>query len=68
MRWLNAKLSIALPQEEYEKIKKHPEVKWGAVARQAVLQYLAEYENFLESNKPKQSSENEKLLSALHEP
>ena len=61
MRWLNAHLSIALPQEEYEKIKKYPEVKWGAVARKAVLKYLEEYEKFLETKD--QSSESEKTVN-----
>lgn len=45
-RWLNAKLSISLPEDEYQRIKKCPEIKWGAVARKAVISYLNEYENF----------------------
>jgi len=44
VRWLNAKLSISLPEDEYERIKKHPEIKWGAVARKAVIRYLNELE------------------------
>jgi hypothetical protein len=44
VRWLNANLTVALPEDEYERIKKHPEIKWGAVARKAVIQYLNDLE------------------------
>jgi hypothetical protein len=54
-RWLNAKLSISLPEDEYQRIKKYPEIKWGAIARKAVIQYVNEYEKF---QKAKQIPEN----------
>lgn len=43
-RWLNANLTVSLPEDEYERIKKHPEVKWGSVARKALIWYLEELE------------------------
>jgi hypothetical protein len=44
VRWINAHLTVGLPEDEYERIKRHPEIKWGAVARKAVIQYLNELE------------------------
>jgi len=44
VRWLNAHISVALPEDEYEKIKRHPEIKLGAVARKAVIWYANELE------------------------
>lgn len=44
VRWLNAHLTIPLPEDEYARIKKYPEIKWGAVARKAVIQYADELE------------------------
>jgi len=49
VRWLNAHISISLPEDEYKRIKKHPEIKWGAVARVAVLRYVAEIEKMKEN-------------------
>lgn len=43
-RWLNAHITIALPQDEYERIKSFPEIKWAVVARKAVIAYLLELE------------------------
>lgn len=59
-RWLDGKICIALPQDEYERIRKHPEIKWGAVARKAVIQYLEEYEKFLETKDQSKQSESDK--------
>jgi len=44
VKWLNAHVTIALPEDEYERIKKYPEIKWGAVARRLLIQYLNELE------------------------
>jgi len=44
VKWLNAHVTIALPEGEYERIKKYPEIKWGAVARRLLIQYLNELE------------------------
>jgi len=44
VRWLNAHLTISLPEDEYQRIKRHTEIKWGAVARKLVLQYLDDIE------------------------
>jgi len=49
VRWLNAHISVALPEDEYEKIKRHPEIKWGAVARKAVIWYANELEKMKDS-------------------
>jgi hypothetical protein len=43
-RWLNARISIPMPEDEFDRIKKYPEIKWGAVARKAVIQYLKDLE------------------------
>jgi hypothetical protein len=64
VRWLNAHLTIALPEDEYERIRKYPEIKWGAVARKAVIQYLNELEKsreMLEQSKQK----NEKNVQCI---
>jgi hypothetical protein len=56
MKWFNAHLGVALPQEEYLEIKKHPEIKWGAIARKAILEHLKnmkDYEEFLKSKESK---------------
>jgi len=61
VRWLNSHITIALPEDEYERIKKHPDIKWGAVGRRAVIQYLNELEKSRELlEKTKQIPENEK--------
>lgn len=61
VRWLNAHLTIEIPEEEYQRIKKYPDIKWGAIARKAMIQYLNKMEKFLEeANKPDQSIETAK--------
>jgi hypothetical protein len=50
VRWLNAHLGISLPEDEYERIKKHPEIKWGAIARKAVIAYVNELEKMKENS------------------
>jgi len=40
VKWLNSHVSIGVPEELYDRIKKHPEVKWAAVARAAIIKYL----------------------------
>jgi len=49
VRWLNAHLTVSLPEDEYERIKKFPEIKWGAVARRLLIQYLNELEKMRET-------------------
>jgi hypothetical protein len=44
VRWLTANLTVSLPEDEHDRIKKHPEIKWGAVARKFLIQYLNELE------------------------
>jgi hypothetical protein len=44
VRWFNEHLTIPLPHDEFVRIKSHPEIKWGQVARKAVIQFLNEYE------------------------
>ena len=57
VKWLNAHVTISLPEDEYERIKKYPEIKWGAVARRLLIQYL----NELEKREPApEQSEDEK--------
>ena len=59
VRWLNANLTVALPEDEYERIKKHPEIKWGAVARKAVILYLNELEKSQELLEKSKQAPNE---------
>jgi hypothetical protein len=40
VKWLNSHVSIGVPEDLYDRIKKHPEVKWAAVAREAIIKYL----------------------------
>jgi len=42
-------VTISLPEDEYERIKKYPEIKWGAVARRLLVQYLNELEKSKET-------------------
>lgn len=49
VRWLNDHLTIPLPHDEFLKIRKHPEVKWGAVARKAIIEYANELEKMKEN-------------------
>ena len=44
VKWLTAHLTVAFPEDEWARIKKHPDIKWGGVARRAVIQYLNELE------------------------
>ena len=56
VRWLNAHITVSLPEDEYERIKKHPEIKWGQIARKFLIQYLNELEKsqeLLEQSKQK---------------
>jgi len=52
VQWLTAHLTVNLPEDLYEKIKKHKEIKWAAVAREAVTAYL----KMLEEAKGKQQT------------
>jgi len=49
-RWLNGRITIALPNDEFERIKKHPEIKWGAICRKVVIEFLNEYEKMKENS------------------
>lgn len=61
VQWLNARVTIALPEDEYEKIKRHPEVKWAAIARKAMVEYADHLEKFKNSlEKEKTDSEKTK--------
>lgn len=57
VRWLNAHITVALPEDEYERIKKYPEIKWGAVARKLVIQFLDEYEKTREMMSKKKNED-----------
>jgi len=48
VKWLNAHLNVGLPQELYEKIKKHPEVRWCVIARNSLVAYLEKIETLEE--------------------
>ena len=46
IKWLDAHVTIPLPEDVYERLKKHKEIRWGAVARDLLIQYLDELEKF----------------------
>jgi len=61
VRWINAHITVALPEDEYERIKKHPEIKWGAIGRKLIIQYLNDLEKSQELlEQSKKVAENEK--------
>lgn len=35
-----AKITISIPEELYEKMERHSEVKWSEVARKALASYI----------------------------
>lgn len=37
-------ITLSIPEEIYEKMKRHPEVKWSEIARRAILEYLRKLE------------------------
>ena len=37
-------ITLSIPPEIYEKMKKHKEVKWSEVARKAIIEYLEKLE------------------------
>jgi Arc/MetJ-type ribon-helix-helix transcriptional regulator len=39
-----AKITVSVPQELHDKMKRHPEVRWSEVVRKAVTDYVARLE------------------------
>jgi len=39
-----AHLTLSVPKELYEEMRKHPEIKWSEVARTAISEYLSNLE------------------------
>ena len=39
-----ANITLSLPEELYQKLKNHPEIRWSEIARKAIQQYLDELE------------------------
>ncbi|MFA4701940.1 hypothetical protein [Pyrococcus kukulkanii] len=37
-------ITLSIPQEIYEKMKKHKEIRWSEVARRAIVEYLEKIE------------------------
>jgi hypothetical protein len=64
VKWLTASLTVSLPEDEHDRIKKHPEIKWGQVARKFLIQYLNELEKSQElleiSKQAPKNDENQK--------
>ncbi len=42
-------LTLSIPREIYEKMKKHPEVKWSEIARKAIIEYLKKLEEEIDT-------------------
>ena len=59
VRWFNDKVSVGVPGELYDQIKKHPEIKWAAVCRKAMMDYL----KMIEEAKKKEAIEKERQLN-----
>jgi hypothetical protein len=39
-----ANITLSLPEELYQKLKDHPEIRWSEIARKAIQQYLDDLE------------------------
>ena len=33
-------MTLSIPNDIYQKLKKHPEIKWSEIARRAIIEYL----------------------------
>jgi hypothetical protein len=40
VKWLTAHVTVNLPEDLHDRIMKHKEIKWAAVAREAMIKYL----------------------------
>lgn len=49
-------ITLSIPEDLYEEMKKHPEVRWSEVARRAIVKYLLQL---------KSRSSSEEVLSLL---
>jgi len=47
-RLFKSHLTVSLPEEAYRRMKEYPEIKWGAIARRAVIQHLDELDRMKE--------------------
>jgi len=47
-RLFKSHLTVALSEEAYKRMKEYPEIKWGAIARRAVVQHLNELDKIKE--------------------
>ncbi len=50
-------VTLAIPNEVAQKMKRHPEIRWSAVARRAIAQYLEMVELLEKVTDPKLSEE-----------
>jgi metal-responsive CopG/Arc/MetJ family transcriptional regulator len=39
-----ANITLSLPEELYQKLKDHPEIRWSEIARKAIQHYLDDLE------------------------
>ncbi len=44
-----ANITLSVPKDLYDRMKRHPEVKWSQAARQGIIRKLAELEGFVKS-------------------
>jgi len=47
-RLFKSHLTVALTEEAYSRMKEYPEIKWGAIARRAVVKHLDELDRMRE--------------------
>lgn len=40
-------ITLSIPEELYERMRRHPEVKWSEVARKAIAEYLRRLEGIV---------------------
>ena len=43
-------MTLSIPKDIYERVKKHPEVKWSQAARKGILEKLAEIEGIMKGS------------------
>ncbi len=51
-------ITLSLPKDVYERMKRHPEIRWSEVARKAIIEYLRKLEGVISA---------EELLEELEE-
>ncbi len=64
-----AHITLSVPDNLYRKMKEHSEIKWSAIAREAIASYLDELKDKSSSGEIRKrlSPETSKILSSISE-